>query len=72
MGASCAFVNISAGVSIGGHDVSMRRTGTLVAASNINTLEGTKVPDALGALVNIFTGVSILFQVVALATVALI
>ena len=43
----------SAGASVGGHDVSMRRTGTLVAASHIHTLEGTKVPNALGALINI-------------------
>lgn len=72
MCAGCALINISAGASVGGHDISMRGTGTLVAASNIHTLEGTKIPDALGALVNIFTSVSILFQVVALPTVALI
>lgn len=72
MGASSAFVDISAGASIGGQDVSMRRTGALVAAGDVNTLEGTKVPDALGALVDVFTGVSVLFQVVALATVALV
>lgn len=72
VGASCAFVNISAGMSVGGHDVSVRRTGTLIAAFNVHTLEGTQVPDALGALVNIFTGACVLLQVVALATVALI
>lgn len=50
----------------------MSRTSTLVAANNIHTLKGTKVPDALGALIKIFTGVSILFQVVAMVAVALI
>lgn len=50
----------------------MRRTGALVATCDVNTLEGAEVPDALGTLVNIFTGASILFQEVTLATVALI
>lgn len=42
-----------AGASVGSHDISMRWTGTLIAACRVNTLEGTEVPDALGALVNI-------------------
>lgn len=31
----------------------MRRTGTLIAAGNIKALEGTKVPDALGAFIDV-------------------
>lgn len=43
----------SAGVSISRQDVSVSRTGALVAAVHVDTLEGAEVPDALGALVNI-------------------
>lgn len=43
----------SAGVSISRQDVSVSRTGALVAAVHVDALEGAEVPDALGALVNI-------------------
>ena len=44
----------SACASIVGHGVSMTRTGTLVAARDVDTLEGTEVSNTLGAFVNIY------------------
>lgn len=69
---SRAFINIFAGAFVGRQGESLRRTGTLVAARHVHTPEGTETPDALRTLVYIFTGVSVVLQVVTLATVALI
>lgn len=41
------------GASIGCCNIPMRRTGTSIAAYNINALEDAEVPDGLGTLVNI-------------------
>lgn len=72
MAPSGALINIFACMSVGRHGVATSRTGTLVAAGDVDTLEGTEVANALGALVDVVTGVSVLFQVEALATVALV
>ena len=42
-----------AGASVRGHDVAVFRAGTLVAAWDVHTFEGTQVASALRALVNI-------------------
>lgn len=42
------------GASIGCCNIPMRRTGTSIAAYNVNALEDAEVPDGLGTLVNIW------------------
>ena len=43
-----------AGVFVGGHGVALGGTGTLVAPRDVDTLKRTHVPDALGALINVY------------------
>lgn len=72
MGPCGTLIDISAGASIWRHCVSIFRTRTLVTARNVHTLIGTQMANALGAFVNVFTGVPILPEVVALSAVALV
>lgn len=72
MGACSTLIDISARASIWRHGVSIFRTGTLVTARNIHALIGAQMADALGTLVDVFTGVPILPEVVALSAVALV
>lgn len=72
MGPCGTLINISTRASIWRHGVSIFRTSTLVTARNVHTLIGTQMADALGALVDVFAGVPILPEVVALSAVALV
>lgn len=72
MGSSGTLVNISTGASIWRHAVPIFRTSALVTARNVHTLVGAQMADALGTLVDVFTGVPVLPEVVALSTVALV
>lgn len=72
MGPGSTLINISARPSIWRHGVSVFGTSTLVTAWDVHTLVGTKMADALGALVNVIAGVSVLPEVKALCAVALV
>lgn len=72
MGTCGTLINISARASIWRHGVSILRTSALVTARNVHTLVGTQMADALGTLIDVFTGVPILPEVVALSAIALV
>lgn len=72
MGSCGALIDISTGASVWRHGVPVFRAGTLVTAKNVHTLVGAQMADALGTLVDVFTGVPVLPEVVALSAVALV
>lgn len=72
MGPSGTLIDISAGASIWRHAVAKLRTGTLITARDVHTLVCTQMAEALGTLINVFTGMSVLPEVVALCAVALV
>lgn len=72
MGSYCTLINISAGPAVGCHGVALLRTGTLVAARDVEAAEGAEYAGTLRALINIFTGMPIFCQLEALPAVALV